>query len=169
MQTQLCDGIGTRLRSCLMWIGVYEDYQPVRYRMITWYFNLTYPNRHTPDSAEAISTTVDEHYSSVTKRTSWHPLLSRTTWHCPNFCISCWWYIGIRYHGYIGWVSFKVHIYFLCHHFKHRKNTCRDFLDVNMTRTRMYISFLKPLLGLLDPPLEEFITRCKIFHFVMAC
>ena len=28
-----------------------------------------------------------------------------------------------------------------------------------MTRTRMYIAFLKPLLRLLDPPLEEFITR----------
>lgn len=38
-------------------------------------------------------------------------------------------------------------------------NVYRDFLDANMTRTRMYIAFLKPLLRLLDPPLEEFITR----------
>jgi len=43
-----------------------------------------------------------------------------------------------------------------------------------MTRTRMYISFLKPLLGLLDPPLEEFITRyetvyCMTSHELFNC
>ena len=38
-----------------------------------------------------------------------------------------------------------------------------------MTRTRMYLSFLKPLLGLLDPALEEFITRCKIVCCMMLC
>lgn len=38
-----------------------------------------------------------------------------------------------------------------------------------MTRTRMYISFLKPLLGLLDPPLEEFITRYKTGCCMMSC
>lgn len=52
---------------------------------------------------------------------------------------------------------------------KQKKYSCRDFLDVNMTRTRMYISFLKPLLGLLDPPLEEFITRCKMVCCMMLC
>lgn len=43
-----------------------------------------------------------------------------------------------------------------------------------MIRTRMYISFLKPLLGLLDPPLEEFITRyempyCMMLHELFNC
>ncbi|XP_065914315.1 TBC1 domain family member 20-like [Dysidea avara] len=41
----------------------------------------------------------------------------------------------------------------------------RDFLDANMTRTRLYISFLKPLLTLLDPDLEEFITRSQCYYF----
>ena len=36
-----------------------------------------------------------------------------------------------------------------------------------MTRTRLYIAFLKPLLRLLDPPLEEFITRSEtVFEMV---
>lgn len=40
-----------------------------------------------------------------------------------------------------------------------KENACRDFLDVDMTRTRLYIGFLKPLLHILDPDVEEFITR----------
>ena len=54
----------------------------------------------------------------------------------------------LRYAYYSDWFSLlsKLNVY-------------RDFLDVNMTRTRMYIAFLRPLLALLDPPLEEFITR----------
>ena len=51
----------------------------------------------------------------------------------------------------------------------HKGTVYRDFLDANMTRTRMYIAFLKPLLSLLDPPLEEFITRYDRWLYVVSC
>ena len=41
-----------------------------------------------------------------------------------------------------------------------------------MTRTRLYISFLKPLLTLLDPDLEDFITRwgvCSVRVCTCVC
>ena len=41
---------------------------------------------------------------------------------------------------------------------------CRDFLDVDMGRTKVVIGALSPLLALEDPELEEFLTRCPPPH-----
>ena len=41
---------------------------------------------------------------------------------------------------------------------------CRDFLDKDMSRTKMIIGYLPPLLALEDPELELFITKLVTFE-----
>ena len=38
----------------------------------------------------------------------------------------------------------------------------RDFLDKDMSRTKIIISYLPPLLSLEDPGVEQFITRLAV-------
>ena len=43
---------------------------------------------------------------------------------------------------------------------------CRDFMDADMNRTKMIISYLRPLLRLEHPHLEHFIHKSLHHHYI---